>query len=90
MGTTGYMQEWDGDRWIPQHRLVMSRHLGRALVKGETVHHKNGDRADNRLVNLELWFSPQPYGQRVEDLIAYVVEHYPAEVTAALAARPGL
>ncbi len=52
----------------------MERILGRALIKGENVHHKNGNRADNRPENLELWVSYQPSGQRPEDLVTYAHE----------------
>ena len=36
------------------HRHLMEQQIGRALLPGEHVHHKNGDRWDNRMENLEL------------------------------------
>ena len=36
------------------HRWLMEQRLGRPLERREQVHHKNGDRYDNRLENLEL------------------------------------
>lgn len=59
---------------VREHILIMEETLGRYLLPGEEVHHKNGIRNDNRPGNLELWNKSQPTGCRVEDQILWALE----------------
>lgn len=72
----GYVELWMPDhpslqgtkrKYIRRNRWVMEQTLGRPLLPYETVHHKNGDRQDDRPENLELWTVAHPYGQRAKE-----------------------
>ena len=74
-----YMVGYD----ILEHRYVMEQMLGRPLRRDENVHHRNGDRLDNRPENLELWSRHQPSGQRVVDKVVWareILARYEAEM----------
>ena len=39
---------------IDEHRYIIQEHIGRKLNRYEFVHHKNGNKKDNRIENLEI------------------------------------
>lgn len=50
----GYIREYVDGKYKMQHRLVMERYLGRELRPDEVVHHKDHDKTNNNIENLEL------------------------------------
>jgi hypothetical protein len=81
----GYVAIKRADAWIYEHRAVVEDDLGRPLESHEHVHHINGDRADNRIENLQLMRHGQPRGQafRCLDCGSHNVAPVPVEVTSA-------
>lgn len=80
-----------GRRADVEHRLVMAGLLGRPLRSDEVVHHRDGDRLDNRPADLELWTTAQPEGQRVEDQLAFardLLSRYDVRAQVALGLGP--
>lgn len=62
------------------HRLMMSDFLERPLFPDENVHHKDGDRTNNVLCNLELWVVTHPSGTRALDRAKDLLDRYSLEV----------
>jgi len=50
----GYIIVKDNAKWRREHIVIMEHSIGRKLNKNEIVHHINGNKTDNRIVNLQL------------------------------------
>jgi hypothetical protein len=53
---SGYREYKDpsSGKWTLTHRTVAEKQLGGKIFKGHEVHHKNGNKLDNRPSNLQV------------------------------------
>lgn len=54
ISTDGYFVIWIEGKVYKEHRLLMENYLGRKLKSNEIVHHKDHDKLNNSISNLEI------------------------------------
>ena len=69
----------DGKR-VRAHRAIMEGILGRTLNKSEVVHHKNGNKVDNRPENLEVMSRAEHDFVSMADALISLAKRFPSRV----------
>ncbi len=57
--------------YIPEQYLVVEKKIGRYLKKGEVVHHKDGDKSNNKLSNLKLFKSSSEHISHEQKILLF-------------------
>ena len=52
----GYKRIIKNGKYVYEHRYLMEQHIGRKLLNTETIHHKDGDKLNNSIGNLQILF----------------------------------
>ena len=64
-----------------KHRYIMQQHLGRALEEYEQVHHKDGNKQNNLIENLEIRVGVHGKGQTMEHCPTCTCFAHTAQIT---------
>lgn len=88
----GYVRLWQRSqgKLRREHRIVMEQVIGRPLARNEEVHHRNGDKSDNRPENLEILSSAEHRRLHNSQRVCALgwARHYPCCVTCGTTDRP--
>lgn len=57
--------------YIPEQYLVMEKRIGRYLKKKEVIHHKDGDKSNNKLSNLKLFKSSSEHISHEQKILLF-------------------
>lgn len=61
----GYLVDNSNNKYV--HRILIEKKVGKCLGFNDNVHHKNGNRLDNRMSNLELISRSQHISEHVKN-----------------------